>query len=207
MTVTLGRARALEREQEAFLTADHPMVRGALDFMLGSESGNASFGVWDSAGEKTILLEAIVVIECVAPAHLHVDRFLPQTPLRILVDHRGNDQTDAPAFSNPLLRKGEPAALARNPAVRGKILPAMLERVREIESVRKRGIIESAMTSMRGEMSAEIARLRDLAEVNDHIKPEEIVALEERENELADAINNARMRLDAVRLIWKAPIG
>ncbi len=207
MTVTLDRKRALEREQEAFLTADHPMVRGALDFMLGSESGNASFGVWDSAGEKTILLEAIVVIECVAPAHLHVDRFLPQTPLRILVDHRGNDQTDAPAFSNPLLRKGEPAALARNPAVRGKILPAMLERVREIESVRKRGIIESAMTSMRGEMSAEIARLRDLAEVNDHIKPEEIVALEERENELADAINNARMRLDAVRLIWKAPIG
>ena len=41
--------------------------------------------------------------------------------------------------------------------------------------------------------------------MNDHIKPEEITALEERETELAAVIGNARVRLDAVRLIWKAP--
>jgi hypothetical protein len=41
--------------------------------------------------------------------------------------------------------------------------------------------------------------------VKDHIKPEEISALEEREAELAAVITNARVRLDAVRLIWKAP--
>ncbi len=58
---------------------------------------------------------------------------------------------------------------------------------------------------MRGEMAAEIARLRDLAEVNDHIKPEEIAALQQREADLAAVIGNARVRVDAVRLIWKAP--
>lgn len=58
---------------------------------------------------------------------------------------------------------------------------------------------------MHAEMAAETARLRDLAEVNDHIQPEEIAALEAREAELAAAIQNARVRLDAVRLIWKAP--
>ena len=58
---------------------------------------------------------------------------------------------------------------------------------------------------MHAELAAEIARLRDLAEVNDHIKPEEIAALVEREAELATVITNARVRLDAVRLIWKAP--
>jgi hypothetical protein len=55
-------------------------------------------------------------------------------------------------------------------------------------------------------MASEIARLRDLAEINDHIKPEEIAALEERQLDLAGAIGNARVRLDAVRLIWKAPV-
>ena len=96
--MTLDRQRALEREQEAFLTWDHPMVRGALDLMLGSEAGNATFGVWDAAGEKIILLEAWIVVECVAPARLHVERFLPQTPLRILVDHKGGDHTDNAGF-------------------------------------------------------------------------------------------------------------
>ena len=62
-----------------------------------------------------------------------------------------------------------------------------------------------AMTLMRGEMASEIARLRDLAEENDHIKPEELIALVDRERQLAEVIENARTRLDAVRLIWKAP--
>ena len=205
MTVTLDRQRALEREQEAFLTWDHPMVRGALDLMLGSEAGNATFGVWDSSGEKIILLESWIVVECVAPARLHIERFLPQTPLRIMVDHKGGDHTDDAVFAKPILRKGDPASLMRNEAVKRKFLPAMLEQTRALGAGKSHAVIQAAMSLMRREMTAEIARLRDLAEVNDHIKPEEITALLEREAELAIAIENARVRLDAVRLIWKAP--
>jgi ATP-dependent helicase HepA len=205
MTVTLDRQRALEREQEAFLTWDHPMVRGALDLMLGSEAGNATFGVWDAAGEKVILLEAWIVVECVAPARLHVERFLPQTPLRIVVDHKGGDHTENPAFVRPPLRKGDAAALMRNEKVKRVFLPAMLDQARSLGTARSHAVIEEALTSMREETSGEIARLKDLAEVNDHIRPEEITALEERRDELAAAIGSARVRLDAVRLIWKAP--
>jgi len=205
MTVTLDRQRALEREQEAFLTRDHPMVRGALDFMLGSESGNATFGVWDSSGEKIILLEAWIVVECVAPAHLHVERFLPQTPLRILVDHKGVDHSGNTAFARPPLRKGDAAGLMRNEKVKRTFLPAMLDQARDLGGVKSHAVIAAAMTLMRGEMAAEIARLRELADVNDHIKPEEITALVDRERQLAEVIEGARTRLDAVRLIWKAP--
>jgi ATP-dependent helicase HepA len=204
MTVTLDRQRALEREQEAFLTWDHPMVRGALDLMLGSEAGNATFGVWDSAGEKTILLESWVVVECVAPARLHVERFLPQMPLRILVDHKGVDHSENRAFAKPILRKGDPASLVKNEAVKRKFLPEMLGHTRLVGGVKSQAVVEEALGLMRAEMSAEIARLRNLAEVNDHIKPEEIAALEAREAELVSAITHARVRVDAVRLIWKA---
>ena len=205
MTVTLDRRRALEREQEAFLTWDHPMVRGALDLMLGSAAGNATFGVWDAAGEKIILLEAWVVVECVAPAKLHVERFLPQTPLRIMVDHKGGDHTEEAAFAKPPLRKGDPASLMRNEAVKRKFLPAMLEKTRALATAKSHAVIADALASMHAEMASETARLRDLTEVNDHIQPEEIAALEERESQLAVVIQNARVRLDAVRLIWKAP--
>ena len=205
MTVTLDRRRALEREQEAFLTWDHPMVRGALDFMLGSAAGNATFGVWDSTGEKLILLETWIVVECVAPARLHVERFLPQTPLRILVDHKGTDHTDEPPYAKPPLRKGDAAGLMRNEKVKRTFLPAMLGQSRDLGAAQSREVVAEAMTRMRTEMAEQTARLRDLAEVNDHIKPEEIAALEQREGELAAVIGNARVRLDAVRLIWKAP--
>ena len=205
MTVTLDRRRALEREQEAFLTWDHPMVRGALDLMLGSAAGNATFGVWDAAGEKIILLEAWVVVECVAPAKLHVERFLPQTPLRIMVDHKGGDHTEEAAFAKPPLRKGDPASLMRNEAVKRKFLPAMLEKTRALATAKSHAVIADALASMHAEMAAEITRLQNLSEVNDHIQPEEIAALEERESQLAAVIQNARVRLDAVRLIWKAP--
>lgn len=207
MSVTLERQRALVREQEAFLTWDHPMVRGALDLMLGSEAGNAAFGVWDAAEEKIILLEAWLVVECVAPARLHVDRFLPQTPVRVLVDHKGGDHSDDPAFTRPPLRKGDGAALMRNEKVKRVFLPAMLDQVRLLGKNKSGTVIEEALEVMREETGAEIARLRDLAEVNDHIREEEIVALEERQRELEEVIRGARVRLDAVRMVWKAPVG
>jgi len=206
MTVTLDRQRALEREQEAFLTWDHPMVRGALDLMLGSQAGNAAFAVWDAVGEKMILLEAWVLVECVAPARLHVERFLPQTPLRVMVDHQGGEQTENAAFSHAVLRKGDPGSLMRNEAVKRNLLPKMLDKIRERGMIKSREVTDRALVLMHTEMSAEIARLRDLAVVNDHIKLEEITALEHREAELGCVINQARVRIDAVRLIWKAPL-
>jgi ATP-dependent helicase HepA len=206
MTVTFDRQRALEREQEAFLTWDHPLVRGALDLMLSSEAGNASFGVWDCAGDKTILLEAWLVVECVAPAYLHVERFLPQTPLRCLVDHKGGDLSENSAYDAPPLRKGDPASLMRNEAVKRKFLPAMIEQVRALGRTRSADVISQALAQMHAELGSEITRLCDLSEVNDHIKPEEITALEQREIALANTLQSARLRLDAVRLIWKAPV-
>ena len=160
MTVTLDRQRALEREQEAFLTWDHPMVRGALDLMLGSQAGNAAFAVWDAVGEKMILLEAWVLVECVAPARLHVERFLPQTPLRVMVDHQGGEQTESAAFSHAVLRKGDPRSLMSNEAVKRNLLPKMLDKIRERGMIKSREVIDRALELMHTEMSAEIARLR-----------------------------------------------
>jgi len=204
ITVTFDRARALAREHEGFLTWDHPMVRAALDLTLGSEAGNASFGVWDSVGEKTILLEAWVVVECIAPAHLHIERFLPQTPLRLVTSHTGADLSDDPAFAAPPLRKGDPGSLLRNEKVKRTILPAMLDRVREWGAARGKAVIADALARAGEEMEAEISRLKDLAEVNDHVTPVEIAALETLRHDVESAILRANARLDAVRLIWKA---
>jgi ATP-dependent helicase HepA len=77
VTVTCDRQRALVREDVQFLTWDHPLVTGAMDLLLGSEKGNCSYVEGDGGPE------AVCVLECVAPPHLHIDRFLPPTPIRV----------------------------------------------------------------------------------------------------------------------------
>src|SRR5689334_898184 len=76
-SITFDRTRALSREDLQFMSWDHPMLRSALDLLLGSEMGNSAFGVWKGGGSEAILLEAHLVAECVAPAALHIERFLP----------------------------------------------------------------------------------------------------------------------------------
>jgi ATP-dependent helicase HepA len=80
-TVTCDRSRALVREDVQFLTWDHPLVTGALDLLLGSEKGNCCLAPEEKGKTSIPQLEAVYVLECVAPMQLHADRFLPPTPI------------------------------------------------------------------------------------------------------------------------------
>ena len=91
MVATCDRRRALSREDVGFLTWDHPMVSGAMDLLLGAETGNCAFAVLPAANERTLLLELIFVLEAIAAPRLHADRFLPLTPIRLVVSHKLED--------------------------------------------------------------------------------------------------------------------
>jgi ATP-dependent helicase HepA len=205
MTVTFERRRALEREHEGFMTQDHPMVRAALDELLGSAAGNAAFGVWRAPGEKRLLLECLMLAECVAPAALEHERYLPQTPLRVMIDQHGADRTDEDGFAPAALRKGNPAALLGKDALRRRVIPMMLDRARAIAEAQCRALAAAAKARMEREIAGELLRLRELAMVNDHIDAEEARLLEARRDGLRRCLTSPRVRLDAVRLIWKGP--
>ena len=81
LTVTFDRQQAVSREDWDFLTWDHPVALGALDYLLGSEQGNAACVRWRNPPKQGLWLECIFVAECIAPAAWHVDRFLPVTPV------------------------------------------------------------------------------------------------------------------------------
>src|SRR5207302_5553481 len=129
LTFTCDRQRALVREDVQFLSWDHPLVTGALDLLLGSEKGNSSFAVWPDAKKKGLYLEAIYLLECIAPPHLHVDRFLPPTPVRVLVDHLGNDPGDSIAGVKlgRHLKDTDDLWLLDEAELREELLPDMLQ--------------------------------------------------------------------------------
>ncbi|HBU60683.1 MAG TPA: RNA polymerase-binding ATPase, partial [Verrucomicrobiales bacterium] len=196
---TFERNYALGREDVSLLTSDHPMVTGAVDLLLGSEQGNCTFGIWPDLNDKTILLEAIFILETLAPAHLSADRFLPPTPIRILVNHK----KEPAVLDLPPLNKGLPHKLLDNPKIGRKIIPSMFTSAEEFAEQQSQSLIRDANEVMTTQLEREIDRLRNLRKINDHVRPEEIEIAEDQMENLKKAINKARIRLDAVRLIWK----
>ncbi len=89
--ITFDRSKALEREDFELFSSDHPLFEAATETLLGSERGSAAFAVAAGQGGPRLELEALFVLECVAPTRLHMDRFLPPVPLRVLVDQHGRE--------------------------------------------------------------------------------------------------------------------
>ncbi len=203
LSVTFQRERALFREDVTFVNADHPLAVGTLDALLGGDFGNAAFGSWKGAAKESLALEVYMVVECVAPPALHADRFLPATPVRILVDHELRDLTEEYPPESVVLEKGDPAALLDKAVVRKKIVPAMLEKAQEFARARMRLLVDGATAQMHQFLQNELERLEELRELNDHVRPEEITQLQQEKEALATVLEAARLRVDALRLIWR----
>jgi ATP-dependent helicase HepA len=201
-TVTCDRSRALAREDIQFLTWDHPLVTGAIDLLLGSEKGNSSFAQWPDTRNDGVYLEAIYLLECIAPPNLHIDRFLPPTPLRVLVDQEGKESKE-----RPVLKSGDAHALLDHPELRD-VLSDLMDSAQLIADEQVARIIDDARKEMSGELEHEIARLRALKKVNRSVRSEEIELLVNQQRQLTEHLGGARLRLDAMRLIQRGvPVG
>ena len=208
LTITFDRSRALAREELQFLTWDHPLVTGALDLLLGSEQGNSSFARWPDPKASGLYLEAIYMLECIAPPQFHLDRFLPPTPIRVMVDHRGRDVGAAlphQALSR-LLKHGEGHALLERPDIRETILPRLIEQVRALADRQVGGFVTQARRDLKAQLEQETDRLRDLQKVNRSVRDEEIALLVQHQSALDQHIRGARLRLDALRLIHRGSL-
>jgi ATP-dependent helicase HepA len=207
MIATCDRRRALNREDVGFLTWDHPMVTGAMDLLLGAETGNCAFAVLPATNDRTMLLELIFVLEAIAAPHLHADRFLPPTPVRLVVSHKLVDVTKD--FSDTIwerkLEKGLPYKLIDNAEIAQRTIPAMFEAATRFAETQTATLRQSALKEMNHLLNHEVERLQMLLFVNDHIRPQEIQMAQTQQQELTTALQQSRLRLDALRLIWKGP--
>jgi len=205
LTLTSDRDKALSREEISFLSWDHPIVTSAIDLLLSSEQGNSAFAIWPGAAEQTIYLEAIYVLEPVAPPALHADRFLAPTPFRIIVDLKGSDVSSEISPNPEELQSGSVFQLLDSARIKRKLLPDMLEKSRALATQRAATISLAAQKNMKALLGQEVERLRDLQKVNDHVRDEEIALHQAQIDELTHHIKEAPVRLDAVRLIWRTP--
>jgi ATP-dependent helicase HepA len=202
LLATFKRERAIVREDIGFLSPDHPLVRDAIDLLIDSPSGTTAFGTLP--GDKpNILLEAIFLLETVADTRWHVDQFLAPTPVRVLVDLRGNDLTDARPAEEiaDLAEDSELHRFLEKPGFNAAILKALLDGANDIAAKNVQTLKTAADSRAATALGADLQRLVDLRKLNDNIRPEEIALAQEQLTRTREAIAAARLRLDSLRLL------
>ena len=205
ISVTFERKKALSREDISFLSWDHPMAIGAIDMVLGSGTGAASFGILRGSGMPGILLEVLFVLETAGGQNSDVDRFLPNTPLRVVVDHTGDEVTElypADEIDNRLI-SGRMDDLLANETFVEVLIPNMVSAANKFAEDLAELEIARGLRRMNLTMNHEIDRLHSLKGKNSHIRPDEIRLANEQQERLKELIMAARIRLDAVQLIQK----
>ena len=206
MLATFDRARAIVREDIRFISPDHSLVQDAIDLLIDSKSGTTAFGFLRS-DKPNLLLETVFVLETVADSRWHVDQFLAPTPVRVVVDLRGNDQTDVyPAAS--LADDFEDGVLHRfleRPGFNVSFVKKMIESATARAEEHSRTLITGAHARATAALAADLQRLVDLQKINDHIRPAEIALAQEQLAHTTTAITAARLRLDSLRLIVEGP--
>ncbi len=199
---TFDRRTALAREDMLFLRADHPMVEGAIELLLGSEVGNAVFLIDDSLPARTALLEAVFVLECVAPVELGIERFLPPLPVRAMVDSKLADRREySPSTSTVDRAMQRTIDLTRYRKTLTALIPPMLAQAEKYAARDGEREIARALDRADLALRSEVDRLRALARVNPAVRAEEIENTEQELERLREYLPQARLRLDSLRFI------
>ncbi|HAU15628.1 MAG: RNA polymerase-associated protein RapA [Pseudomonadales bacterium] len=204
VSATFERDIALSREDIEFLSLDHPMVRNAMDMIITSGKGSSVMSLLKNKQikEGTILLEALFIVECPAPAELQLGQLLPATPVRLLLDQQGRDISKAvttDALDKQLKRVKGDLITPMLKEIQDPVL-AMLNKGNSLMEQRKQALVENAQQRFRDYWENEKQRLQALSHLDQQDKA--IHNVEKRlQKGLALLAKNSQYRLDGLRIM------
>ncbi|HEX2956635.1 MAG TPA: RNA polymerase-associated protein RapA [Chitinispirillaceae bacterium] len=206
-TITCNRALACMRDDIEFLTIDHPMITGALDLYLSSDHGTSCFALWRDDKVKEIVVECIFVLECIAPEKLYTDRFLPALPLRVVVNHLGENV--AGRYSIELCKvhceNGPIAKLLAAKSI-NEVFSKMVQKCVQMAVENAKPLVAEAIEKIDTFYDKELLRLQKLASRGASLAQNEWEEMSAERCEVKRYLSEARTRLECVRVIRRGPV-
>lgn len=184
------------------------MIDGGMEMLMSEGVGTSAVSLLKNKALPvgTVLLELVFLVQAQAPKRSGIQRFLPPTPIRVLLDGRGNDlssQVDFDSFNRQL----SPV----NRHVANKLVTSVQKQVHDlidagtpVVEAQLATIRDLALQEMHQQLGAELERMQALKEVNPNIREEELVAQQTQIEELDQLIKHAQYQLDSLRVIMVA---
>ncbi|MBN3052669.1 RNA polymerase-associated protein RapA [Pectobacterium brasiliense] len=204
-TITFDRDQALSREDAQFISWEHPLIRNGLDLVLSGDTGSCAVSLLKNKALPvgTLLAELVYVVEAQAPKHLQLTRFLPPTPVRLLMDRKGTNlaaQVEFESFNRQLNAVNRHTSSKLVNAVQADV-HAMLQQAEALVETQARQLIADAQEQADLQLRRELERLEALKAVNPNIREDELTALENQREQVLSNLHKANWRLDAIRLV------
>ncbi|MBN3263897.1 RNA polymerase-associated protein RapA [Pectobacterium brasiliense] len=204
-TITFDRDQALSREDAQFISWEHPLIRNGLDLVLSGDTGSCAVSLLKNKALPvgTLLAELVYVVEAQAPKHLQLTRFLPPTPVRLLMDRKGTNlaaQVEFESFNRQLNAVNRHTSSKLVNAVQPDV-HAMLQQAEALVETQARQLIAEAQEQADLQLRRELERLEALKAVNPNIREDELTALENQREQVLSNLHEANWRLDAIRLV------
>ena len=202
MMATFDRTDALNRDDIQFFTTDHPLLRNSLDSLLSSEKGNAVLSVYQGTEAPGIFLQVTYLVECLAPRHLHIDRYLGITPITLWLNHTGRSDRfsrsirgqDSTHTRIPMTFWATPVSSASSKKCENPPRAHMFHGLTQEDRCRSPDLVEQ-------ELQSEISRLQMLARLNPSVDQSEIKNLQTHQAAIEEALAETRYRLDSLHLV------
>ncbi|MCL6405626.1 RNA polymerase-associated protein RapA [Dickeya dadantii] len=207
-TITFDRDQALSREDAQFVSWEHPLIRNGLDLILSGDTGSCAVSLLKNKALPvgTLLTELVYVVEAQAPKKLQLTRFLPPTPIRVLLDRKGANlasQVEFESFNRQLSAVNRHTSSKLVNAVQDDVHD-MLQKAQPLVEAQAQALIADAQRSAETQLRREQERLEALKAVNPNIRDDELEALEEQREQVLLNLQQANWRLDAIRLVMVA---
>ena len=205
MTYTCDRDTALSNEDMHYLSWEHPLVTGALDRVIANEQGNTSVTSLKYRGGKagTLLMECLYTLESASSESLQTSRYLPPTTIRVVVDQEG--KASQPVIPHAFINQYSERVNSKtaNQIVRAykDVMKNMVESSKHLAEQQAPAILATAHDKTRQLLAKEIERLQALQLVNPNVRDDEIQFFQQQWHALNEILDNAALRLDALRVI------
>jgi len=205
MTITFNRKTALSRDDVHYLTWEHPLISNGLDMILSSDTGTTSVAILknNALPAGSTFLELIYVVEALNTDNAQLSRFLPTTPIRLLLDKNAKNLGENVTFDSfdrqltPINRH-----ISRKVANASQsLIHQLIKQSQPTAQTLMANIIDDAKKVMQRTLQQERARLLALKAVNPNIREDEIEYLREQQANFEQILNNTQLKLDSIRFI------
>ena len=205
MTVTYDRTIALSNEDVRFLSWEHPFVRNAMDMVLTSEFGNTALIAIKYSGAKpgTLLLDCHFLMEFADDRKFENQRYFPNSSVSVLVDEHKREHSqllDAESIQQIVQPVDTDTSLKIVKAKQSEI-STLLELAAQIADQQVSKLVKAAKRRSEAVLGRELDRLNALQQINANVRDDEIEFFRNQLNHFEAALGNAKLRLDAVRVM------
>ncbi|MFK7871607.1 MAG: RNA polymerase-associated protein RapA [Oligoflexales bacterium] len=199
VVMAFDRDLAIVREEVFFLTQDHPLVEGALNFLLDRADGAASFCRWKKPKSYAgrVFTQFLFVL---VPRDLKLSGpFLPPQCFEVCLDHEGKIVKGLDFQKDPSILIEE--QIPDDVSMWQPLLSKQFEMATELVHEKREECMSLARAKLAERADEELQRLESLQQMNPLVSEKETQTTASYYKLLREDLEKAELRLDAVRVI------